>query len=280
MGIRGDRMTTPIIRQNVEPHGSVSPTHQVSHVCLACLSAETRGNLVMCRRCFAENQDVIREVQAEPILPSALRRKIWGQRFAKNRTPKIRARIAMASYLLAQSGDDELLSEIRRTFPKQKAEAASPREEEAAEENQPLASEASAVSNLEAALGKRDREKLQSPGAFRTRDGHHVRSKSEREIANFLFDNRIAYQYERRVTIGGVDMYPDFFLPDVGEGGTYLEHFGLLTEKRYHEWASRKADLFRAAGLRLIATDEDDALDFESCLQRKFAPYIPNLRRH
>lgn len=215
-------------------------------------------------------------LQEEPLTPAALRRKIWGQRFLKNRTPTIRARIAWGCYLLAQSGDDELLHEIRESFPRQ----AQSRADEPAEQVQPLANEAEALSNLEAALGRRDRERLMQPGPFRTKDGHHVRSKSEREIANFLFDNRIAYQYERRVTIGGIDMYPDFYLPDVGRGGTYLEHFGKLSDKRYRELAGRKADLFREAGLKLVATDEDDALDFESVLQHKLAALVPNLRSH
>lgn len=232
---------------------------------------------MLCRTCFGENQDAVRELQAEPLVPAAVRRKIWGQRFAKNRTPRIRARIALACYFLAQTGDDELLAEIRQAFPHQ---ATSPASKEEVEQPQPLSAAASEVSNLEAALGKSDRERLQSPGAFRTKDGHHVRSKSEREIANFLFDNRIAYQYERRVTIGDVDIYPDFFLPDVGAGGTYLEHFGMLSERRYYELSSRKADLFRKAGLRLIATDEKDAIDLEAALQKKLGVLLPSLRIH
>lgn len=230
----------------------------------------------MCRACFQEHERIIREVQAEPIPPSALRRKLWGQGFERNRTPANRARIAYAAHLLASTGDDEILLEVRRTFVPSQDGPAAPEPNE----NRPdsLTAEAHAVSLLEEALGARDKERLQRPGEYRTKDGRWVRSKSEREIANFLFDNRIWFQYERRVTIADVDLYPDFYLPDV-EGGLYLEHFGLLDDKRYRQLAERKAALFKQAGLALIATDEEDARDFDSALQRKLARYFPSLNK-
>ena len=244
--------------------------------CLACLSAETRApSFVVCLPCFHEHKDLWNEIQGTPVSREELRRKIWGQNFDKNRTPKNRARIAMAAYFLAQSGDDELLAEIRIEFPKQRAiQIPSPVEEE--EPESPLATEMRDVNELERLLGRPDRRGIQSAGRFRTMDGHWVRSKSELLIANFLFHNRIPYQYERRVTVGGEDVVPDFFLPDAGsEGkGLYLEHFGMLDKVEYFECATKKARLFRRAGLELIATDEKDVLDFESALQSKLAPHI------
>lgn len=242
--------------------------------CLVCFRAEIPRSHVMCRGCFQEHERIIREVQAEPIPPAALRRKLWGQQFEKNRTPVHRARIAYAAHLLATTGDDELLVEVRRTFTGSvgKADSTSGETERASS----LTADARDVSLLEEALGSRDRERIQRPGEYRTKDGHWVRSKSEREIANFLFDNKIRYQYERRVTIADVDLYPDFYLPDAG-GGIYLEHFGLLDDKRYHQLAERKAKLFKEAGLTLIATDEADARDFDSSLQRKLGRYFPSL---
>jgi hypothetical protein len=229
----------------------------------------------MCRACFQEHQWVVREVQGEPIPPAALMHKLWGQQFEKNRTPANRARIAYAAHYLATMGDDELLQEVERVFLGKVEETQDFSERD--EKGGPLSEAAHEVTHLEAAIGARDQERQQKAGEYRTKDGHWVRSKSEREIANFLFDNRIPYQYERRVTIGNVDLYPDFFLPDVAPAGLYLEHFGRLDDARYHQLAERKAELFKKAGLLLVATTEEDAKDFDSALQRKLARFIPRL---
>lgn len=61
-----------------------------------------------------------------------------------------------------------------------------------AHRHEPLASEARAVSELDRLLGHIT-SPTDTPGTLRTKDGHWVRSKSEREIANLLFHDRIAY---------------------------------------------------------------------------------------
>lgn len=234
----------------------------------------------MCRPCFLHHEPAIRELQLAPLTIEELRRKLWGQRFEKNRTPAIRARIAYAAHLLACAGDDEMLARVRETLETQSAPEAAdpPTRDPPARPHDALHEEAKALSHLDEALDQTHADPHRQPGAYRTKDGHWVRSKSEREIANFLFDNRIPYQYERRVTIGDVDLHPDFYLPDAGEG-VYLEHFGRLDDPRYHSYAERKAALFKGAGLVLVATDEKDALDFDSALQRKLGKYCPALNR-
>ena len=52
---------------------------------------------------------------------------------------------------------------------------------------------------------------------YRTRDGRFVRSKSEGRIADWLYDHKVRYEYERKVADGIVC---DFYLPDID---TYIE---------------------------------------------------------
>ncbi len=64
-------------------------------------------------------------------------------------------------------------------------------------------------------------------GKYITLDGKEVRSKSERDIANFLVQNNIKYFYEKEATWVTKDdetkkYRPDFYLPDYD---IYLEHW-------------------------------------------------------
>ena len=43
------------------------------------------GKPILCRECFMAHRDVIQELHDEPLSPLTLRKKIWGQRFQKNR---------------------------------------------------------------------------------------------------------------------------------------------------------------------------------------------------
>lgn len=242
--------------------------------CLVCFSNAIPSTHVMCRACYQDHQDVILDVQDEPYSAEEVRRKLWGQQFEKNRTPANRARIAYAAYVLASEGDDEPLFEVRKALGSTSTtEIRAPE----ASRPEPLAKEAQAVSELDRLLGHAT-SATDTPGQLRTKDGHWVRSKSERDIANFLFDNRIAYQYERPVTIGGVEIRPDFYLPDVA-GGLYLEHFGLLDDERYRRLAESKLRLFRDAKLSVIVTDEKDALDMDAALRRKLGKQVPQLHQ-
>jgi DNA helicase-4 len=67
---------------------------------------------------------------------------------------------------------------------------------------------------------------------IRSLKGDKVKSFEECELANFLFVNGVAYEYERPYEHDVADAthrqyQPDFFLPDVGEKGAYIEHFAI-----------------------------------------------------
>lgn len=79
---------------------------------------------------------------------------------------------------------------------------------------------------------------------FRCKDGHEVRSKAEREIDNFFYENQIwhiyEYKYEHPVTKEWAK--PDFYLPD---HNLYIEYFGLAT-KEYLQNREHKIKMYRS----------------------------------
>lgn len=74
---------------------------------------------------------------------------------------------------------------------------------------------------------------------LRTLQGERVKSYEELQIANWLYENGVEYEYEpvyeRKVSeIGRRDYQPDFRLT---ESGIYIEHFGVRRQK---EWDGRE----------------------------------------
>ena len=56
-------------------------------------------------------------------------------------------------------------------------------------------------------------------------NGEYLRSKEEVDIANFLFENQIEYEYEKRYD-GNINYHPDFYIKQL-ENENYIEHFGV-----------------------------------------------------
>ncbi|SFN21279.1 zinc-ribbon family protein [Chitinophaga sp. YR627] len=51
--------------------------------------------------------------------------------------------------------------------------------------------------------------------------GHRVRSKSERDIADWLYRRNIKYEYEKEINLVGFSFKPDFYIP---QADLYIEH--------------------------------------------------------
>jgi hypothetical protein len=69
---------------------------------------------------------------------------------------------------------------------------------------------------------------------YKTNRGEHVRSKSEKIIADALDKYGVPYQYEPLVELGYNTIYPDFVVLNVKKRKTmYWEHFGLLSDMDY-----------------------------------------------
>jgi len=109
------------------------------------------------------------------------------------------------------------------------------------------------------------RKKWKCGQTFKTRSGIRVRSKIEKIIADFLFEQGLRFEYEPIVELNGYYVMPDFWLCDFG---IYLEHFGLENEA-YRQSAATKLERYRRLKLRVVCTYPRDEPDIEEVLIRK-----------
>lgn len=110
-------------------------------------------------------------------------------------------------------------------------------------------------------------------GIYVCKDGHIVKSKSERDIDNYLFEHKIAHAYEKALPINGEVFKPDFYLKDLD---VYIEHWGYdENNKEYQRRKEYKIPKYREKGITLICTYEDpDMQDVETSLQIKLESYV------
>lgn len=116
------------------------------------------------------------------------------------------------------------------------------------------------------------------PTPYRCEDGHRVRSKSEREIDNYLFRNRITHVYEQPIFLDEESeepIHPDFYLPDLD---IYIEHLGMdITDSRNQTYIDQweyKRKLYRTHKMTIICTHEiSDTEDINTSLERKLRRY-------
>lgn len=112
-------------------------------------------------------------------------------------------------------------------------------------------------------------------GMYKCKDGHIVKSKSEKDIDNYLFDHGIPHAYEKTISIDANkehDLHPDFFLPNFKNSGkdVYIEHWGFNSNNReYTKSKKYKIKKYEELGLTIISTNEKDITDTEAALERK-----------
>lgn len=100
---------------------------------------------------------------------------------------------------------------------------------------------------------------------YRTKKDEIVRSKSEKIIADFLFDAGIEYRYEKPLKINGYSFRPDFtFYSEKFDKVVYWEHFGMAGVDNYEKRNFSKINFYQQNGLvlgdNLILTFEGDNL--------------------
>jgi len=98
---------------------------------------------------------------------------------------------------------------------------------------------------------------------YTTLRGEKVKSKSERDIADWLFRHNIKYIYEPKVNFKDFDFKPDFFIP---QADLYLEH---ISNKSYN--TVNKEEQFVLAGRNCVKTFETmthDSTLFNLALER------------
>ena len=80
--------------------------------------------------------------------------------------------------------------------------------------------------------------------------GKMLRSKSEAMIDMMLYKNKIPFRYEEKLVLDGITLYPDFVIrhPVTGEY-YYWEHFGMMDEEDYRNYACNKIKLYCQNGI-------------------------------
>lgn len=113
-------------------------------------------------------------------------------------------------------------------------------------------------------------------GRYTCKDGHIVKSKSERDIDNYLFEHGISHAYERELPYGATDkevLHPDFYLPNyMGEGKhIYIEHWGYNENNfQYTKTKKFKMPIYEKLGITLICTyEKTDMGKIDTVLDRK-----------
>ncbi len=113
-------------------------------------------------------------------------------------------------------------------------------------------------------------------GRFTCKDGHIVKSKSERDIDNYLFEHNISHAYERELPFGATQkevLHPDFYLPNyLGDGKhVYIEHWGYNENNiQYAKTKKFKMPIYKKLGITLICTyEKTDMGKIDTVLDRK-----------
>ena len=116
-------------------------------------------------------------------------------------------------------------------------------------------------------------------GRYKCEDGHIVKSKSERAIDNYLFENGIPHAYEREY-ISKNDkskvLCPDFTLVNYKNSGkdVFIEHWGYNDDNiEYTKLKKNKIDTYKNEKVTVISTYEKDIENYKVSLQIKLANF-------
>lgn len=94
--------------------------------------------------------------------------------------------------------------------------------------------------------------------------GIKVRSKSEKIIADKLWESDVPFHYEPQMVINGYMYYPDFVIRKSTGKIIIWEHFGMMENEEYRSAALRKIENYNKAGFRqhtdFICTYEEDIM--------------------
>ncbi len=108
---------------------------------------------------------------------------------------------------------------------------------------------------------------------FPTLKGEKVRSLSEKYIADYLFTNRLDYQYEKALTLEGYTIKPDFYLPTYN---IYIEFWGMLDGNNPQYWKSFewKTDKYQKHKVKFIPLRNEDLPDLANVFHIKLQQAI------
>lgn len=105
------------------------------------------------------------------------------------------------------------------------------------------------------------------PAEYRGDNGVYVRSVSELCIANWLYANRIPFEYERSVTFSLTKetAHCDFYLPDQD---VYIEFWGMSNDPAYEKYKRWKEENYLRNKLRLVSLYPSDLKNLRDRLDR------------
>ncbi|MFX0209869.1 MAG: hypothetical protein ACFFDT_28055 [Candidatus Hodarchaeota archaeon] len=92
-----------------------------------------------------------------------------------------------------------------------------------------------------------------------TKDGHKVRSRAEVIVDNLLCDLEIQHQYEPTISLEGVQIRTDWFLPT---SNIYIEYWGMEENAEYAEKQREKLKLYTEHRLACLSLNDADLQDY------------------
>jgi len=107
--------------------------------------------------------------------------------------------------------------------------------------------------------------------AFRTKTGHLVRTRAEMEIANFLFDNNLLFQYNAVATWAEKDDFrASFYVPKLD---LYIDHHPYDYLKEYQKVMKAKIKQYEKHKKKHIYITSEDEKNLEDAIKLKMKPY-------
>lgn len=88
---------------------------------------------------------------------------------------------------------------------------------------------------------------------IKCKDGHEVRSNLERIVDDYLYDNNIEHEYEKRLPNEAYRYMTDFYAKN-----TYIEIWGVQNSKSYEEKRKKKEKIYAKYNLKLISLEPQD----------------------
>lgn len=107
---------------------------------------------------------------------------------------------------------------------------------------------------------------------FKTKTGHLVKTRAEVEIANFLFDNSLLFQYNAVATWADKDDFrSSFYIPKLD---LYIDHHPYGYLKEYQKAMKAKIKQYEKHKKKNIYLTSEDEKNIEEAIKLKMKPYI------
>lgn len=93
---------------------------------------------------------------------------------------------------------------------------------------------------------------------IKCKDGHEVRSNLERIVDEYLYENNISHEYEKRLPGESYRYMTDFYANNF-----YVEIWGVVNSKTYNEKRAKKEQIYKINHLKLISIEPQDFKDLK-----------------